>query len=369
MARTSAPLPPWVPAVIGGLLVGAVGWQLVGAKVGDWRWIPSSRAVAVPADAPAAPRLPAQAWSTTPPRASVRTEVLGRQSTFRFAFDPTTPGRVVTCESESRDGGRTWRRLGPTPEQQAIALGTSRAAVPVVGPDGRVLCGETILPAGKGAATAVGEIQAAVEWNGTAWQPVGLAPVPRGDSGLAVAVGYGIDGAPRTVRGDRLVTAQGERALPGRAQAWAADRTGVVYASLAEGSRRPRLAWADADLGQWHAVPVPGEPRAIAAAGERAWVAAEMLGRGSRDAWDWTPWPPGMRVDGLTVHGETVVAWGTRELGAHRGALAISRDGGATLAVGGIERLRVIWAAFDPHHPSELLVLGEDGTLARARIE
>jgi hypothetical protein len=368
MARTSAPLPPWVPAVIGALLVGAVGWQLVAARVGDWRWFRHGGTVAAPADAPQTPGSPAPARSTSP-RAVVRTEVLGRQSTFRFAFDPAIPGRVVTCESESRDGGRTWRRLGATPEQRAIALGASRAAVPVVGGDGRVLCGETILPAGKGAAAAAGEIQAAVEWSGAEWRPVGLAPVTPGDRSLAIAVGYGADGAPRSVRGDRLLTAQGEQVLPGRAQAWAVDRTGVVYASLAEGSRRPRLAWADADLAQWHAVPVPGEPQAIAVAGERAWVAAEMLGRGSRDTWDWTPWPPRMRVDGLTVHGETVVAWGSRELGAHRGALAISRDGGATLAVGGIERLRVIWAALDPHRPSELLVLGDDGTLARARLE
>jgi hypothetical protein len=369
MARTSAPLPPWVAIVGGALVVAAVGWRLVGSEGPAARWVGSLGRAGLPSIDPGPGPAPAPPSTPGPPRVSVRTEVLGRHSTFRFAFDPETPGRVVTCESESRDGGRTWRRLGDTPAQRSIALGSVRAAVPAVGPAGRVLCGETILPAGGGAATRVGEIQAAVEWTGTTWRPMGLPPVPAGDSALALAVGYAADGTARSVRGDRLLTPHGERTLPGRAHVWAVDGAGVVYASLAAGTRRPRVAWSDGELGEWHALPTPGEAQAIATAGERAWIAAEMLGRGRRDRWEWTPWPPRMRPEGLTVHGETVVAWGTREGAATPGSLAVSRDGGATLATAGIDRLRVIWAALDPHHPSELLVMGDDGTLARARID
>ena len=73
--------------------------------------------------------------------------------TVQATFDAETPGRVVTCDTESLDGGRTWTRLGADPTRRSIALGGLRAATPVAGRSGRVLCGDAILPAGRGTPT------------------------------------------------------------------------------------------------------------------------------------------------------------------------------------------------------------------------
>ena len=81
-------------------------------------------------------------------------------------------------------------------------------------------------------------------------------------------------------------------------------------------------------------------------------------GRGGRRNFD---------ARGVTAHGSTVVVWG-REVGAARGAYLVSRDGGVTLQLGA-QGPRPVWAALDPHRPSELLTVGENGQLARLRIE
>lgn len=392
MGQPSRDLPLWVPVVLGVALAGGAAWRL-----GDSAMLPGSIRGALPgldsASRPApltavagsqpgvlqgappeAQRTAAPVAGYTPEPRRVRIDLLSRSTMLRFAFDPARAGRVVSCESESPDGGGSWRRLGDSPLTRSIALGGSRAAVPVLRA-GRVLCGDAILPAGRGApsGTRVGDVQSAVEWNGRDWQPVGL-PVAQAagsaaDGRVTVAVGYTRDGSPMAVRGDRLLTPSGERVLPGPAEAWAADRDGALYAAIAPQGRRARMMWAADPDAAWQALPVPGDVRGIAADGHQVWIAAGMLGRGRRDRWDWTRWPDGVRVDGVTGWGTTVVAWGDRPDGVGHGALVVSRDGGATLEVRRLGRLRPIWAAVDPHHPDEVLVLADDGTIARARID
>ena len=62
--------------------------------------------------------------------------------------------------------------------------------------------------------------------------------------------------------------------------------------------RRPHLAWAPAPAGPWQQVPTPGDVRALAVDGARAYAVADMLGRGRHDSWDWTRWPPNVAVRG-----------------------------------------------------------------------
>jgi hypothetical protein len=359
MARTGSELPPWVPAAVGVVLFVAVGWRLV-----DPAWL-SPSLDRRPAARPALPTPQAT------PAAEVRLDIatVGSMPLARFVFDAERRGRVVTCDSESLDGGRTWTGLGADQTRRSLALGGLRAATPVAGRDGRVLCGDAILPAGPGASTGVGDIQSAVEWDGAGWRPVGLPLVSAGttDPRLALGVAYAPDGTARAARADRLLAPGEATALPGTAVTWAMDAGGTAYASIATSSRRARLMWA-AD-GAWREVPAPGEVRALAVDGERVWAAAGMLGRGARGQWDWTRWPPQVRVDGLTAQGSTVVAWGAAVTPASAGGvLVVSRDGGVTVHPAALKGVRPVWVAIEPHAPSELLLLDEGGTLSRVRV-
>lgn len=393
MAHASRDLPLWVPIVLGVALVGGVAWRFAdsailptpaggarteAAQAESWRVppqpTPGSQAGVQPGGVlPSEPAAEAPTGYAPEPR-RVRLDVLGRWTAARFAFDPNRPGRVVSCESESLDGGGTWRRLGQSPAERSIALGGSRAPAPVLRA-GRILCADAILPTGPGAppGVRVGDVQAAVEWNGRDWRPVGLPVAQRAgaaaDGRAAVAVGYAPDGSAIAVRGDRLVTPAGDLPLPGTADAWAVDRRGAIYASIAPEGRRARGMWAAGPQAAWQDLPVPGEVRGIAADGDRVWIAAGMLGRGQRERWDWTRWPEDVRIDGVAGAGETVVAWGDLSDRDDRGALVVSRDGGVTLEVRRLERLRPIWAAVDPYRPGEVLLLAEDGAIARAYLD
>ncbi len=371
MARPQSELPPWLVGVVCAVMVVGVAWRL-----GTTAWTRSADAsraemqqyqAEVAALADPLPMAPPSSPTATALRFDVT--AVGSMAAARFTFDPETRGRVVTCDSESLDGGRTWTRLGAEPTRRAIALGGVRAATPVTGRHGRVLCGDAILPAGRGAATGVGDIQSAVEWDGGAWRPVGLplaAPAGAGDARLALGVAYAPDGTARAARPDRLLAPGGSTDLPGTADAWAMDANGVAYASIATTARRARLMWmADS---AWRDVPAPGEVRALAVDGRQVWVAAGMLGRGTRGQWEWTRWPRQIRVDGLTGRGNVVVAWGTATSAPARGALAVSRDGGATVQAVVLDRIRPVWAAIDPFAPSAVLVLDDEGSLSRIRL-
>jgi hypothetical protein len=377
MARPGSDLPPWVAFVVGGILLAAVGWRLI-----DPAWLSSSmrprsaQARAAEEMARQQLALDAQPEGRAPirrppaaPDVRLAIDTIGSMPAARFAFDPETRARVVTCDTESLDGGRTWTRLGVDPSRRSITLGGLRAATPVAGRGGRVLCGDAILPAGRGTPTGVGDIQSAVEWDGTSWRPVGLplaAAAGTSDPRLALGVAYAPDGTARAARADRVLAAGQSTEFPGTAEAWAMDAGGVAYASIATPSRRARLMWG-AD-GAWSDVPAPGEVRALAVDGERVWVAAGMLGRGARGQWDWTRWPRQVRIDGLTARGTTVIGWGTPTSGFARGVLVVSRDGGATLQLAPLDRIRPVWVAIDPHAPSELLVLDDAGTVSRVRM-
>ena len=340
-----------------------VGATLYGGKdIVTW-FTGSARdpAAAAPA-APAPPPAPA-----VPVRLEARIEGLGRSPVARFAFDPAIPDRLVACDAASADGGRTWPPLEVDPLRRPMLLGGAKAAPPAAGPEGRILCGDVILPRRDGP-TGLDEIQIAAEWTGAAWQSAGLSvAAAAGDTQLNELVGYDPQGQPIAVRGDRLHTASGEVVLPGRADAFAMDAGGALYAAVAPAGRRPVLAWAPDAGSPWTEVPSPGPVKALAADGRRAWAVADMLGRGAGAAWAWTRWPVEMTADGVTGRGDVVVVWGAPKYGGgfSRGKLAVSRDGGATLSYVTLERIRPAWVAIDPHHANELLVLGDDRTLSR----
>ena len=74
----------------------------------------------------------------------------------------------------------------------------------------------------------------------------------------------------------------------------------------------------------------------------------------------------------IAISGDTVVAWGRVYPSAYYpGALAISRDGGATVRYAVLEKVPT-WAALDPHHPGELLAVVEgrdERDLLRLKID
>jgi hypothetical protein len=319
--------------------------------------------------APAAASAPVTA-SAVPTRLTVSVEPLGRSPVARFAFDAAVAGRVVACDAVSIDGGRTWPPLEQNPVRRAMLLGGPRAAAPAAGPDGRILCGDVILPRADGP-TGLDEIQIAAEWTGSSWQPAGLSvAAASGDPQLNAMVGYDAEGQPIAVRGDRLHTATGEAALPGRAEAFAMDAGGALYAAISPAGRRSTLMWTPEPGTPWAEVPAPGPVRALATDGRRAWAIADMLGRGTGATWAWTRWPTEIVPLGVAARGDVVVVWGGPKYANSysRGVLLISRDGGATLAYASLERVRPTWVALDPHHANELLVMGDDQTLSRIRF-
>jgi hypothetical protein len=347
-----------------GILLAVYGAAVLFGARDILTWVGSVSGVRAPRAATAPP---AAAAPPAPQRVEVAIEPLGRSPVRSFAFDPAVVGRVVACDAESRDGGRTWPPLEPDPARRALLLGGSQAAPPAAGADGRILCADVIPPSGGAAASGLDAIEVAAEWTGSAWRTANLAAGPDGaETTLAEAVLYDADGEVVAVRGDRLLTAAGAIALPGRADAFAVDAAGRLYASIETAVRRPALMWAAGRDGDWAEVPSPGPVRALASDGTRTWAAADMLGRGTGAAWEWTRWPGQMTADGVAARGDLVVAWGTARFGG--GRLAVSRDGGVTLRYAHLERLKPAWIALDPHHAGELLVLGHDRSLARIRL-
>ena len=272
MAR--GPMPAWVPAIVGVVLVVAVGAPLVE------RWLNSDDRTRTAAKATAAEPGPAPSAGELPPLRFTETR-LGAAPGRQIVFDRALPGHVLACQSESHDGGRTW------------------SAMAASGPGG----------------------------------PCGDAP---------------------------------PASWPSAVSAWTQASDGTIYATVSEPGRRPHLRWAPAVGGPWRAVATPGDVGAVAADGARVYVAAGMLGRGHQDAWDWVRWPPNVGIRGVTAVGATVVAWGSVD-GDSRGGYVVSRDGGARLQLV-IHAGRPAWAALDPHRPSDLLVVGDDGSLTRLRM-
>lgn len=360
----STPVAPRSVVTLGVLVAVYVGATLYGGK-DIVTWFTGSASDRTPAP-PAAAMPPAPA---APVQLQARVEGLGRSPVARFAFDPAIPDRVVGCDAASADGGRTWPPLEADPLRRPMLLGGAKAAPPAAGPEGRILCGDVILPRHDGP-TGLDEIQVAAEWTGTAWQPAGLSvAAATGDTQLNELVGYDLRGQAIAVRGDRLHTAAGEVALPGKAEAFAVDAGGALYASVAPAGRRTVLAWAPEPGTPWTEVPSPGPVKALVADGRRAWAVADMLGRGAGATWAWTRFPIQMSADGVTGRGDVVVVWGApRYAASFRGTLAVSRDGGATLGYLPLERIRPVWAAIDPHKTNEVLVVGDDRTLSRIRF-
>ncbi len=300
---------------------------------------------------------------------------LGRPPISRFAFDPAVADRVVACSALSTDGGRTWPRLEANVLMRPLILGGVDPVAPVAGPDGRFLCGDMILPRANLPASGLGDVHPATEWDGQAFTGVGL---PTGTSDYAsqpiptTTLAYASNGQPLAVRGREVLLAEARYEAPGELVAFAMDGRGRVVGATRRGKHTDLMA-ASALGAAWVPVEAPGIVTDIAAAGDRMFVAADLLGtRDAEGAWRWTAWPANVQAERLAVHGDTVLAWGRLHQSAfHAGVLAISRDGGATMRYAVLEQ-RPLWVAIDPHHPNQLLAMLESRgqrQLARLTIE
>ena len=286
-----------------------------------------------------------------------------------FAFDPETPDRLVTCDAESRDGGKTWQRFIADASRQPMLLGGTRRLRPIAGASPRVACADVILP-GSGGATGLGAIEAVAEWTGQDWRSAGLRAGGEATPSLADAIAYTSDGGLAVVREDRYRSEGGEVALPGRASAFALSPSGVAYGAFTTPEAKGELMWAPGVGGTWTRVQAPGAVLFVAVAGERAFAAAEMLGRGREGAWDWAPWPRDLRAQGLSVHGDRLVAWGSPGPERQYSGLVVSRDGGATLEyLGAPFNTALTFAAIDPHHPGRVLALTRDSALIAIAVD
>jgi hypothetical protein len=329
-----------------------------------------------PRPAPAGPTAlgaPARAATLLPTR--VTSTRLGRPPVAKFVFDPAVADRVVSCHALSTDGGRTWPPLIADVVVRPTILGGANAVAPVPGPEGRFLCADVILSGPHVA--AVGDIQPAAEWDGQLFRRVGLPaasadyasdPVPT--TGVANAP----DGQAVAARGKEVLIADARHQAPGEIAAFAIDGRGRVVAATRRGRTETDLYAADALGAAWTPVQAPGVVRDIVAAGDRIYVAADLLGvRDAEGAWRWTPWPANVQAEHLSVVGETVMAWGRLSPATDRaGVLVISRDNGATMRVAPLDK-RPVWAALDPMHQDQVLAILEgrpdDRELVRLKIE
>jgi hypothetical protein len=331
--------------------------------------------VTVPPSAANTSSGPARADTLMPLRVTITT--LGRPPIAKFVFDPGVADRVVSCSAVSTDGGRTWPALIADVMVRPMVLGGANAVAPVPGPGGRFLCGDMILPGAHVPAVGQGEIHPAAEWDGQAFHAVGLPaaspdyatePVP------TTSVAYTPDGQAIAARGTELLLADARYQTPGDLVAFAMDARGRVVAATRRGRKETDLHAAESLGDPWTKVPAPGIVHDVAAADDRIYVAADLLG--SRDAdgkWRWTPWPANVQAERLSIADDTVIAWGRLYPAAyHAGVVVLSRDGGATIRFAPLEK-HPLWVALDPKHPGELLAILEGGRadreLVRLKIE
>jgi hypothetical protein len=219
-----------------------------------------------------------------------------------------------------------------------------------------------ILPGRHVPAAGQGDVHPATEWDGQAFTAVGLPPATSDVVSQPVPtsrVAYGSDGQPIAARGRELLWPDGRYEAPGEFVAFAVDGRGRVVGATRRG-RETDLMAADALGAAWTRVQTPGPVRDVAAAGERIFVAADLLGiRNAEGVWRWLQWPANLQPERLSVAGDTVLAWGRLALSAdHGGALAVSQDGGETMRVAVLDQ-RPLWVMLDPHHPRQVLAILE----------
>lgn len=304
----------------------------------------------------------------------ISTVALGTPTVPNFAFDPAVVDRVVACSAVSVDGGRTWPALMADAVVRPMIFGGPRAVAPVPGPEGRFLCGDMTLP-GLHVPSGPGDVHPATEWNGQAFTAQGLPAAANDYASQPVPtsrVAYGADGAVVAARGRELLWAEGGRyEAPGDIAAFAIDGRGRVV-GITRRDKGTDLMAADAVGSPWTRVQAPGMVRDVVAAGDRVFVAADLLGvRDAEGAWRWLPWPANLQAERIAVAGDTVLAWGHLKLSAYAGALAISHDGGETIRFAVLDQ-RPLFAALDPHHPKQVLAVLEargQRQLARLTLE
>lgn len=287
---------------------------------------------------------------------------LGKPPVLKFAFDPAVPDRVVACNAVSVDGGRTWPVLMAGAVVRPMILGGLHAVAPVPGPDGRFLCGDMILPGVHVPAAGQDDVHPATEWDGQAFTAVGLPPATSDYASQPVPtsrVAYASDGQPIAARGRELLWPDGRYEAPAEFVAFAVDGRGRVVGATRRGRETDLMA--AASLGAaWMRVQAPGAVRDIVAAGERIFVAADLLGiRDAEGDWRWLPWPANLRPERLSIVGDIVLAWGNLAVSTdHAGGLAVSHDGGETMRSAVLDQ-RPLWVMLDPHHPKQVLAILE----------
>jgi hypothetical protein len=331
----------------------------------------------LPAPAPAPKATPVEPQT----RLALNLERLGRVPVVRFAFDPETADRVMACDGISLDGGRTWAALPHRAGPPATVLGGRTPLAPVVGRQGRMLCGDVVL-AEEGERAGLGEILPAAEWTEGEWRvalhahapapaPADAPPRRPGFDVRAVAgIAYAPDGGALAAIGTRLIASSDVHELAGEVTAFASEPAGGIYAVVRATGVRASLVGAERPGASWRAIESPGEVRFLATAGREVVGAAGMLGRSGDGGWRWTRWPEEFAPAGLAASGSTVVAWGAlRPSGFRQGVLIVSRDGGDTMAVVPLDGFSPVWLAVDPHHAGEFLAIDRDRELARIRTQ
>jgi hypothetical protein len=337
----------------------ATFWGLVVHGRGDIvRYVEGS----LPAAPPSAELSSGGARADTLVPLKISVTALGVPPVPKFAFDPAVADRVVGCNAVSVDGGRTWPALMAGAVVRPMILGGLHAVAPVPGPDGRFLCGDMILPGRHVPAAGQGDVHPATEWDGQAFTAAGLPPATSDFATQPVPtsrVAYAPDGRAIAARGRELLWPDGRYEAAGEFVAFAVDGRGRIVAASRRG-RETDLMAADSLGAVWTRVQAPGPVRDVAAAGERIFVAADLLGiRDAEGGWRWLQWPANLQAERLSIAGDTVLAWGRLALSTdHGGALAVSHDGGKTMRVAVLDQ-RPLWMTLDPHHPKQVLAILE----------
>jgi hypothetical protein len=189
-----------------------------------------------------------------------------------------------------------------------------------------------------------------------------------------MSVGYAPDGQAVAARGKEVLLGDQHYQAPGELAAFAIDGRGRVVAATRRSRKETDLYAAEALGATWTPVQAPGVVHDIVAAGDRIYVAADLLGSREPDGtWRWTPWPANVQAEHLAIAGDTVMAWGRLSPAAyHAGVLVISRDHGATMRFAPLEK-RPVWAALDPARQNQVLAIlegrSDDRELVRLTLQ
>jgi hypothetical protein len=338
--------------------------SLAHVYLGGW----SAGGARPPATRPATPSPPTP--TKEPPRslldAPTITVPLGRFPSLRLIYDPETRGRLYAGGAWSEDGGATWASWTDPAGRHIVLLGASRARLPAIGGDGRMLFGEVLFEE-PGVVSGLGSIAHAAEWRDGRWEILLEASEERPSSRLwprmpVIGVAYLPSGDLLIARRESLLVV-GRRSVPtpGAVHELLVTSAGELYAAVKDPGRFE--TYHAHDIGSaWRPIP---DVKAVSAFGEGPdgtiyMVAQGRLGRGHGTQWMWSPRPVPLRADHLALHPGTgwLALWG-------EGRLGLSKDGGRTTVACRLDDVEVAWAAWDPFTTETLTILDYAGNAFR----